>query len=473
MSGTVDLAIIGAGPAGMSAAYHARTHGLSVVLLDEQLTPGGQVYRGIATARDPRLDAILGKDYAFGEEIYRRFAACGADYRPGSTVWRIGAEGLSMISTGRSDDLLARRTLVATGAMERPFPAKGWTLPGVMTAGAAQILLKTSRLVAEDAVFIGCGPLLYLGAYQYLKAGVAIRAILDTAPRENLLPAAAFLPGALRQPGYIAKGLRMIAALRLSGIRIHRNIRSVSFSGKDRLDTVHWRDKAGEHSLECTEAFVHQGVIPNVNMTMSTGCRHVWDEGQLCWRPELDAFGRTSHEWLMAAGDGGGIGGARSAALSGAIAALAAARDLGRLDAGAFESESAPLLAARRRDLAVRPFLDRLYRPLPGFRVPEDEEAIICRCEEVTCGDVARAVGEGCPGPNQLKSFTRAGMGPCQGRLCGHTVTETIARLSGRAPQEVGYYRIRTPIKPVTVGDIAGRTENAEQGAEYEQAAAR
>ena len=111
---------------------------------------------------------------------------------------------------------------------------------------------------------------------------------------------------------------------------------------------------------------------------------------------------------------------------------------------------------ARRRDMAVRPFLDRLYRPGQSFRVPEDDQAIICRCEEVIRGEVARAVGEGCPGPNQLKSFTRAGMGLCQGRLCGHTITETIAQLSGRAPQEVGYYRIRPPIKPLTLGELAG-----------------
>ncbi|MBN9079574.1 MAG: hypothetical protein BGN87_11685 [Rhizobiales bacterium 65-79] len=472
MNEMVDLAIIGAGPAGMSAACAARACRLSVVLLDEQPSPGGQIYRGIAEARDDRLAAILGKDYAAGEEIYRRFVACGANYRPATTVWRIGPDGLSWISAGRSGELAARRVLVATGAMERPFPSKGWTLPGVMTAGAGQILLKASRLVADGAVFVGCGPLLYLVAHQYLNAGVTVRAILDTAPRENLLPASALLPGALRQPHYIVKGLRMIAALRRSGVRMHRNVRAVSFSGQDRLEAVHWRDRSGEYALECAEAFVHQGVIPNLNMTMSTGCRHAWDEQQLCWRPDLDALGRSSLQWLLVAGDGGGIGGARSAALSGAISALAAAHDLGRLDFTAFERESAPLIAARRRDMAVRPFLDRLYRPAQGFRIPEDEETVICRCEEVTCGDVARAVGEGCPGPNQLKSFTRAGMGPCQGRLCGHTVTETMALLSGRTPQEVGYYRIRTPIKPVTVGDIAGRIENAEQGAQHEQAAA-
>ena len=143
-------------------------------------------------------------------------------------------------------------------------------------------------------------------------------------------------------------------------------------------------------------------------------------------------------------------------ALSGGIAALALARDLGRLSAEDHDRAAAPLLRARRRDLAVRPFLDTLYRPRDALRRPAEDEVILCRCEEVRRGAVAQAVAEGCPGPNQLKSFTRAGMGPCQGRMCGHTVTETLADLRGIGPGKVGYFRIRMPIKPVTVGEIAG-----------------
>lgn len=163
-----------------------------------------------------------------------------------------------------------------------------------------------------------------------------------------------------------------------------------------------------------------------------------------------------------------GIASVKSVAISGEIAALA--RDLGRIDPAALARESGPLLAARRSDMAIRPFLERLYRPADGFRVPVHDDVIVCRCEKVRRGDIAKAVREGCPGPNQIKSFTCSGMGPCQGRMCGHTVVETIAALSGQAPANVGYFRIRMPIKPVTVGDVAGMTAIQEKNHEQTEA---
>jgi NAD(P)H-nitrite reductase large subunit len=118
-----------------------------------------------------------------------------------------------------------------------------------------------------------------------------------------------------------------------------------------------------------------------------------------------------------------------------------------------------------RRESAIRPFLETLYRPAPQFLAPSGDDTLICRCEEVTRGAVAAAVAEQCQGPNQLKAFTRAGMGPCQGRLCGHSIVETMAALTGRAPAEIGYLRIRMPVKPVTLGDMAGSIDKGRNAA--------
>nr|WP_255600013.1 NAD(P)/FAD-dependent oxidoreductase [Afifella sp. IM 167] len=448
---------MGSGPAGMAAAVAARRHGLSVALFDEQEGPGGQIYRGIESAEAGRT-AILGPDYAAGRPLAAAFRASGATHHPRATVWRIGEDGLSWTSPDGGGEIEAGRVVVAGGAMERPFPVKGWTLPGVMTAGAAQILLKSAGRVADDAVFIGCGPLLALVATQYLKAGVRIRAILDTTQPRSGMAALGHLPAALAAPAALAKGIGMLARIAASQVKVFRRVEKVELLGEARLSAVRWRGPDGWHEIATERAFLHQGVIPNVNTTMAAGCRHVWDERQLSFRPETDDFGRTSLDWLLAAGDGAGIAGAKAAALSGALAGHAAAHDLGRLDAAGLETLARPLIRARRRELALRPFLDTLYRPAQAMRVPQDDDVVVCRCEEVLRGDVARAVAEGCPGPNQLKSFTRAGMGPCQGRLCGHTIVETIAALSGAEPEAVGYYRIRMPMKPVTVGDIVGPT---------------
>lgn len=452
----VNLAIIGAGPAGMSAAVRAKRLGLSVVVFDEQPSPGGQIYRGIVNRRSERLRGVLGKDYAAGETIARTFLDAGVEYHPAATVWRVAPGELSWVSGTGSGELLADRILAATGAIERPFPVEGWTLPGVMTAGAAQILLKTDGVVADDAVFVGCGPLLYLIVNQYLQAGVKVRAVLDTAPRANWSSAARHVAGALRSPAYLLKGLKLLLAIRKSGVPYYSGIESLRILGDGRVTGLNWTHAKGETSLECENVFLHQGVIPNVNLTMAARCDHVWDDRQACFRPVLDAFGRTSCDWLLSAGDGAGITGAKSAALSGELAALAVACDLGRLAPAEFARASSGLRGLRRKDRLIRPFLDARYLPPAQFRAPTDPRVIICRCEEVRRGDVSAAVEEGCPGPNQFKSFTRAGMGPCQGRMCGNTVVESFCRDTGRPAEAVGYYRIRMPVKPVTVGDIGG-----------------
>lgn len=462
ISEPLDVAIVGAGPAGMAAAIALRARGLSVAVFDEQPSPGGQIYRNILRAgRDRRAD-ILGPDYVAGLDLAERFLACGADYKSRATVWRIGEDGLSWASPQGGGECPARRVLVATGAMERPFPVEGWTLPGVMTAGAAQILIKTSGAVADDAVFIGCGPLLYLVVFQYLQAGVRVRALLDTAEPGNRIKAALHLPGAFAAPSYLAKGIKLLAAIRRAGIAVHRNVSNVALVGEGRLSAVRWTDASGSHELACERAFLHQGIVPNVNITMAARCEHRWNERQLSWQPVIDRSGRTDLDWLYVAGDVAGIGGARAAQFSGEMAALAIIDDLGRAGSAA---APARMRFQRARELAVRPFLDVLYRPRDGLRRPQAEDVIVCRCEEIRRRDVAAAAAQGCPGPNQLKAFTRAGMGPCQGRMCGLTICETLADLRGETPVEAGYFRIRMPIKPVTVGDIAGlSTTQGDQG---------
>ena len=166
---TVELGIIGAGPAGMAAAVLAAELGLETVLIDEQPAPGGQIYRAIEGAEP---NTPLGPDYLVGRPLVTALRASNVDYRSGTTLWHLDPEGTLFLETGgRIETVTARRILLATGALERPVPIPGWTLPGVMTAGAAQILLKSSGLVPEGRVVLaGQGPLLYLVAAQLAHA---------------------------------------------------------------------------------------------------------------------------------------------------------------------------------------------------------------------------------------------------------------------------------------------------------------
>ena len=454
----IDLAIVGAGPAGMAAALTARSAGLSVVVLDEQAAPGGQIYRAVTSATAGRCD-VLGPDYAEGRELARDFEASGARHEYGAAVWQVTPEGrIHYLQAGQSRMIEPGKVILCTGAMERPFPIPGWTLPGVLTAGAAQILLKTGDVVPADPVVLaGCGPLLYLLAWQYLRAGVPIKAFIETTSADDYLRALAKLPAAMIQWRLLAKGLSLKAALHRSGVPIFSGARELRIEGGKSAEAIEFRTGNRQHRVEARVFLLHQGVVPNTQITWSLRASHVWDPVQLCWTPQASVAGELiGLPGIFIAGDGAGIIGAEASMLSGRVAALAALRALRGSHADAqFESEAAALLRDLRRATAARPFLDALYRPRAEFRIPADE-VIVCRCEEVTAGEIRKHVRSGCLGPNQLKSFTRCGMGPCQGRQCGITATEIIAAERGVAASEAGYQRVRPPIKPISLGELGG-----------------
>jgi NADPH-dependent 2,4-dienoyl-CoA reductase/sulfur reductase-like enzyme len=452
----VDLTIIGAGPAGMAAAAVAASHGLTVVLLDEQETPGGQIYRAITRADQTRID-ILGPDYAAGKDLANRLAASGTTHISGASVWQVTREReVNYLKDGKSHALRTRQVVLATGAMERPFPIPGWTLPGVMTAGAAQILLKSAGVSpSKPVVLAGCGPLLYLLGWQYVRAGVPIRAIVDTTDGSDYLRAARHAGGAIAGWRYLKKGLMLMRTLKKAGVPFHTGATRLRVEGTDAARALCFASGGKDQRIETELVLLHQGVVPNTQITWSLRAKHEWDDAQLCWRPVTDAWGNLDVPGVLVAGDGSGIGGAVVAQLQGTLAGLSVACECGRISAARRDQLAEPVRVALREHLTIRPFLDALYRPKRENRIPADE-VIACRCEEVTAGAIRGFVDLGCAGPNQTKSFGRCGMGPCQGRLCGLTVSEVIADKRGVSPADVGYYRIRPPIKPITLGEMAG-----------------
>jgi NADPH-dependent 2,4-dienoyl-CoA reductase/sulfur reductase-like enzyme len=458
MSEAHDLAIVGAGPAGMAAAITATQLGLRTAVLDEQDAPGGQIYRALerVCSDHPQRLAILGPDYAAGRDLVRAFRACPADYRPGAMVWQVERDAVLYSHAGASHRLAARRVLVATGAMERPLPIPGWTLPGVMTAGAAQILLKSIGAIPQGrVVLVGCGPLLLLLAWQLLQAQVRVAAIVETRVAGSYWRAARHLPLALGAPGYLAKGLRYLRAIRQAGIPVLDKVEHVHLEGNDRMRAVIVTRNGRTQELGADVVLLHQGLVPNANLGWALRCDHQWNADQRCFLPCTDAWGGGSQAHVQFAGDCAGIAGARAAEETGRLAALEAAHRLGRTDAAERDRRARIPAAQLRRDRRIRPLLETLYRPRDSHVTPPQDEAIVCRCEETTAGEIRAAVAQGCPGPNQMKAFVRCGMGPCQGRMCGLTVTELIAQARGLPPAEIGYYRIRPPIKPLVLAELA------------------
>ena len=456
MKSVYDYIIVGAGPAGCAAAIRASDYGLSVLVIDEQQIPGGQIFRAIGRTDAGRMN-ILGKDYQHGGALIEAFHQSKADYLPWAMVWQLTPEvEVYFLCNGKAGRVSARRLLIATGAQERPVSIPGWTLPGVMGAGAMDVLFKSSAMVPEGKVVLaGTGPLLYLVACHLMECGVNIRAVLDTRTFRDYLKALRWLPRALQAPEYLLKGLKMRAQILKRHIPFYHAVRDLRASGSNRVAGVSFRQNGQTHLIETDLLLLHDGVVPNTQMTRLLECDHAWDPVQRYWKPSLDRWGNTSVPNISVAGDTGGIHGAKSAQIGGELAAIDTAFRLGAISSQEKERAAPPLQKQLRRQNAVRPFLDALFQPHPEFYRPANDDTIVCRCEEITAGQIRKSAALGGIGPNQVKAQIRSGMGPCQGRMCGLTVSEIIADVHQIDLPDVGYIHIRPPLKPIHLHALA------------------
>ena len=451
-----DIIIIGAGPAGLSAAVAAAGYGLDVLALDEQPTLGGQIYRNIESASDHTL-AILGPDYSQGLALIERFRNSTAEYLGNAIVWRIDPNGNICFSRqGKSMEINAKHILIATGAMERPVPFAGWTLPGVMGAGAVDANFKSSNMVPQGPVVLaGSGPLLLYTAVHLVSFGVAIAAVLDTTPLCNILPCMPVLPKALRRPDYLLKGLGMMVNLKLAGIRYVRGVTEYQAHGSDCLDHVSFKTAGSSGTLDAAVLVVHEGIVPRCDLTRQIGIAHLWDPIQRYWYPKTTTLGRTEMKAIHVAGDGAFVHGGVAAQLKGSFAAMDIAEALMALPKQNKNGVARRIKQQLYRELAPRPFVDALYKPRPNlYRLPPD--TLVCRCEAVTAGDIQQAIAEGCRDPNEIKAMTRSGMGQCQGRMCGLALAEITTDFLKLEPSDLNSLSIRPPVRNISLSELAG-----------------
>lgn len=452
----VAVMIIGAGPAGLAAANRMTAQGLDVVLLDEQDQPGGQIFRAMGRASSDKL-ARLGSEYQHGKALIERFLASQALYVNNARVWAIEqGKHVYFSRAGRAHRITADKLILTSGAMERPVPFPGWTLPGVMNAGAGQILYKAHDIVPDDSVVLaGCGPLLSLLAWQYLQEGIKVQAILDMAPGANRYRALRHLPKALRAYRYLLKGLKYEWDLRRAKVPIYRRVTELTATGQCQLQGISFRQHGKTYSFTTEHLLVHFGVIPTNQLSHIAGCRHTWHEQQGCWVPQTDVWGQSSHPNVFVAGDGAGIGGAKAAEMCGELAALKVSAELGLIDQARLYEMGTPLFKARNQDVSIRPFLEAYFDVPASLSAQVPDETTVCRCEEVTASEIRQAISAGHADVNQVKFLTRCGMGPCQGRQCGQALTHIVAASTGVTPEAAGAYRARPPANVLTLEELA------------------
>lgn len=450
-----DLVIVGAGPGGLSAAVTAKSIGMSVLVLNEQEHIGGQIYHSLETVRKENKK-ILGKDYLSGQSLISDFKKCGAEYVSNAAVLHINLDKSLCYLKGENTFLVhPEHIIISTGAMERPLPIPGWTLPGVMGAASVDVLLKQSDVIPSGkVVFAGSGPLMLSVACHMIDCGVKIEAIIDTSSFKNKVAAIPHGIGALCQPGLLIKGVGMLAKIRKAGIPVIKGASDIQAVGDDRLESVRFEHRGQSKDLKTDLLLLHEGVIPNTQMSRLAGCDHEWYTPHQYWKPVIDKWGQSSVENLSLVGDCTGIFGAKAAEYAGHIAGINAAFKNGTVSQTQRDKAASSYFKARKKEIKIRPFIDTVYLPNTDMIIPKDPNTIVCRCEEIRLFEILEAIGSGYKKPATIKNKTRSGMGRCQGRMCGTIVTQILAQHLSLTPEQIGYYHIRSMIKPVTLSQL-------------------
>ena len=439
-----DVAVVGAGPAGIGAAVRASELGLRTVLLEEGRSPGGQVYRPSSVGPSRKQDG--------GDALRARLRASDVEVSLDVLVWNVSPgytlDVMGPTGGGRID---ARTLIVATGTHERFVPIPGWTLPGVLGLGAATVLMKSQHILpGHNVVVAGAGPLLLVVAAMILESGGRVAALVDV---NGTADWSARVPSMLARPALAWQGLRWWSRIALSGTPALRRQKVTAIEGDDvvravRVATVdtRWKSKSEAHrTIECDAVCYGYGLCPSTDITRLLNVPHRFAPELGGWIPAV------ARDGLYVVGDAAGVRGAAAAPISGEIAALEAAHALGRMGAVELERQRRPLVEALERTSRFATAMSALTEIRDGLIEDIDADTIVCRCEDVTRGAIDAAVGAGCRDINQVKAATRCGMGPCQGRMCGDAATSIVASTVG-SREAVGQLTARPPLRPIPTG---------------------
>lgn len=453
-----DLLVIGAGPAGLAAATIAAQAGLDVLVLDERASAGGQYFKQPAKGfaiDEGRIDAQFGE----GRALVNAARAAGARLIERASIWSALPGGeIGFTRDGAQHRVSAREVIVATGGYERPHAVPGWTLPGVMTTGAVQTLLRAYQTAPGKRVLVtGNGPLNLQVARELLRSGVEVVAVAEAAAAPGLRHARDALAMALAAPGLVRDGMGHLLALRRAGVPLlHRHVLTrVEGEGSVRTATICRIDAAGrpiaggERLFEVDIVCCGYGFLPQSEIARALGATVATDTaGNVCI--DRDDCGATDVPGLYVVGDAGAMGGARIALAQGALAGAAIARAKGvRVDTLAVQAARDTLADHRRFQQA----LWRIYAaPRFGMSLAEGD-TMICRCESVPLAAVDAAIGSGAASVGAVKRLSRLGMGRCQGRYCGALLAERLAGAVMASGGDPGFAP-RPPFRPVTTEQI-------------------
>lgn len=444
--------IIGAGPAGVRCAQTLVAAGLHPTVIDENRRDGGQIYRRQPENFTRPYAKLYGTEADKAQALHQSFDALRGqiDYQPETLAWNIADQKVHVVCGERTKALPYDALVICSGATDRLMPVKGWHHAGTYSLGASQIALKAQACaIGRQVVFMGSGPLLYLVASQYVKAGANVTAVLDTSP---FMRRVAALPKLLARPAVLRNGFALVANLKRKGVQVLTGITPIEIKGSPDVGVqgvVIQDNRGNQRSFECDAVGMGYHLRPETQLADLARCAFRFDHETRQWLPEVGEDGRTSVPGVYLAGDGMKVLGADAAEIGGRLAAMAVLKDfhlkVSDNDLRKLRADQATMDRFRQGLAQAFPWPAQQAAQLP-------DEAIVCRCESITAGELRRTVHEkGAQEANRAKALCRVGMGRCQGRYCGNAGAEIIAQAAGIPVEQVGRLRGQAPVKPLSM----------------------
>jgi len=458
------IAIIGAGPAGSHAAIAAATIGAQVTLIDSYSQPGGQYFKQLPIPFK-RQAADRHQDEA--EALIARLHHPRITLQLQTQVLGISGNDrkLWLHGPGAPTELEASAIILATGAFDRPAAFPGWTLPGVISLGAAQTALKGQRVLSgKKSLLVGSGPLLLATGAALTWGGAQVAGVLEGSTSIRRLPPHHWRAlwghwARLREGGSYLRTLKRAKVPYRLGWGI---VEALGTPKKGVVGAViapldkHWQTVTKKaRKIQCDAICIGYGFIPETALSRLAGAAHTYNVELGGWVPVRDPFLQTTVHALYAVGEGAGIGGAVQSAVEGQIAGTAAASLLRAQPNNSDPMHRMqPVFKELDRQRSFQRLYGRLFTAEAGIYTWAQDDTILCRCESVTRDSVATAVGLGAHSVTAVKGITRAGMGACQGRLCSHLIAGHIAQITGKSIASCGQFSARAPIYPLSIGDV-------------------
>ncbi len=457
-----DLLVIGAGPGGLTAAKRAAELGAEVVVIDERHKLGGQFFKQPAEDRDIDLNQI-DRQFSLGRSLIEKVTQLGVRTILGARVWgAFSANELYASSEIGRYVLRPQRLIVSTGAFERGLPVPGWTLPGVMTTGAAQTLIRSQQVSPGKRVLVaGNGPLNLQVASELTDSGVEVAALVEVADlrwHRNLWTG--FRAG-LVAPGLVGRGIKYRANLSARGVPVHDRAILTKCIGDEAVTRAVVTPLGPDGSLRHEGGFeldvdavcMGYGFTPSVEITRSLGCRHRVDPTWGTLEVVADDNGRTTVPGVWVIGDARAVNGAHVAMSQAVLAVDDALAGLGGPAGRRRRTRSRLARHKSFQELVWGMYSGRLFT-----HELADETTIICRCESISLAEIVSAVDDGAHMSGAVKRLSRAGMGKCQGRYCEPVISRLVAQAVGAEINELSGFAPRPPARPVPIRHIARST---------------